>query len=73
MRKRKARAIGPFKGDDPVIERITWGIVMKIRKYGQKATLFVRSSVDELRDVMGYELNREIGRAVANLKKGGTP
>lgn len=73
MRKRKNRAIGPFKGDDPVVSSITNAIVWKIRKHGQKATLFVRNNVDALRDVMGYELNREIGRAMANLKKGGTP
>lgn len=67
---------GQFHGEnlDPDIERITWAIVTKIRKHGQKPTLFVRNSVDELRDVMAYELNREIGRAVARLKpRGGKP
>lgn len=60
-------------GLDPEIERITWAIVTKIKKYGQKATLFVRNSVDDLREVMGYELHREIGRAIAKLKPGGAP
>lgn len=56
---------------DPDIERITWAIVAKIKKKGQKATLFVRNSTDDLREVMGYELHREIGRAIARLKSDG--
>lgn len=67
------RRVGPFKGDDPEIERITWAIVRRIKLRGQRATLFVRNSVDDLRNVMAYELNREIGRAVRDLKKGGAP
>ncbi|HUS27605.1 MAG TPA: HK97 gp10 family phage protein [Kofleriaceae bacterium] len=59
---------------DPRIEAITWGIVRKIKKYGQKPTLFVRNNVDTLREVMAYELQRELQRAIANLTpKGGKP
>lgn len=61
---------GPWKGDDPRIEAITNGIVWKLRKYGQKPTLFVRNSVDELRDVMAKELERELAR-VKPGKRGG--
>lgn len=57
---------------DPRIEAITWAIVRKIKREGQKPTFFVRNSVDDLRQVMAYELDREIKRAIAELK-GGKP
>jgi hypothetical protein len=57
---------------DPDIERITWAIVAKIKKHGQRPTFFVRHSTDELREIMGYELHREIGRAISKLKRDGT-
>lgn len=72
MKPRGKAAIGPFKGDDPDISAITWAIVTKIKKYGQEPTFFVRDSVDELREVMAAELNREIARAMAKLP-GGQP
>jgi hypothetical protein len=73
MRPRgKGAVVGPFKGDDPEISAITNAIVWKIRKHGQKATLFVRNSVDELKALMATELQREIKRAVESWK-GGTP
>lgn len=60
---------------DPRVAAITWAIVGKIKRYGQKPTLFVRNSVDDLREVMGYELEREIKRAIAEMKapSGGQP
>lgn len=59
---------------DPRVAAITWAIVKKIARDGQKPTLFVRNSVDELREVMAYELQRELARAIANLKPpGGAP
>lgn len=67
--RRAAR--GPYKGDDPRIEAITNAIAFKIRKRGQKATLFVRNSVDELREVMGAELQRALARVQSETKKGG--
>lgn len=72
MRPRMRGAGGRFAkdGKDPVIAGITWAIVRKIKKYGQKPTLFVRNSVDDLRVVMAHELDREIKRAVAELKGG---
>lgn len=74
MTKRgKGAVVGPFKGDDPRVAAITNAIVWKIRKYGQKATLFVRNSVDDLRNVMAYELQREIKRAIDMLKGGSQP
>ncbi len=63
MRPRGRGATGPFRGDDPVIESITNAIVWRIRKFGQKATLFVRNSVDDLRNILGHELNRAIAIA----------
>ncbi len=72
MKPRGKMPVGPFKGDDPDISAITWAIVNKIKLHGQKATLFVRNSVDELRDVMAAELERELARALAKLP-GGAP
>lgn len=69
----RSRVSGPWSGDDPRITYITNAIAFKIRKYGQKPTLFVRNSVDELRDVMGYELQRELGKVTSKLKTGGQP
>lgn len=59
-RGRGAQASGPFKGDDPVLTSITNAIVFKIRKFGTKATLFVRNSLDELRALMATELQRSL-------------
>jgi len=61
----------PFKGEDPVITQITNAIVFKIRKYGMRATLFVRNSVDELRAVMATELERAMTKIEADLGRGG--
>lgn len=72
MKRRGSAAIGPFRGDDPDITAITWAIVNKIKLHGQQPTFFVRNSVDELREVMAAELNREIGRAMSKLP-GGRP
>lgn len=65
MRPRRTLAapVGPFKGDDPEISAITWGIVRKIQKYGQPATLFVLNSLDTLRTLMATELARALERA----------
>lgn len=61
MRPRvKGAIVGPFKGDDPEITNITNAIAFKIRKYGTKATLFVRNSVEDLRGVMAAELQRQL-------------
>lgn len=61
---------GPWKGDDPRVEAITNAIVWRIRKYGQKPTLFVRNSVDELRDVMAKELNTALARVKSGARGG---
>lgn len=77
MTKRGSKAVtGPFRGDDPRVEAITNAIVWKIRKHGQKATLFIRNSMDDLRDVMGAELQRHIAqahKAAQSAPKGGKP
>lgn len=75
MRPRGRGVTGPFKGDDPVIEAITNAIVWRIRKFGQKATLFVRNSVDDLRRILGYEMERaiKIAHQQNSAAKGGKP
>lgn len=70
MRQRRAVVItGPYQGDDPVISEITNAIVYKIKHHGQKPTLFVRNSVDELRAVMAKELNAELARVESKRGK----
>lgn len=71
MKPRGAGIVGPFKGSDPDVSAITNAIVWKIRKYGQRATLFVRNSMPELQAVMAYELDRAIARAQADIARGG--
>lgn len=71
MRPRGAGVTGPFKGSDPDVSAITNAIAFKIRKYGQKPTLFVRNSIDEMRALMAYELNRAIQLAQAEMKRDG--
>lgn len=53
----------PFHGSDPEIEAITNAIVWKIRTQGQKATYFVRNSLEDLKAVMIDELNRALAHA----------
>jgi hypothetical protein len=70
VRRSKRPVGGPWKGDDPRVEAITNAIVWRIRKYGQKPTLFVRNSVDELRDVMAKELNAALARVKSGARGG---
>lgn len=72
MRSRSAvlAPLRPYHGDDPVITAVTNAIVARMRKVGTKATLFVRNSIDELRTVMAYELERAIATVDAALAKG---
>lgn len=58
----------PFHGPDPVIADITNAVVRKIRMFGTKPTLFVRRSMDELRAVMAFEVQR----AMAKVENEGT-
>lgn len=71
MRPRRAAAgaLGPFRGDDPVISNITNAIVMKIRREGQVPTFFVRDSLDDLRRVMARELEIALERANADIAR----
>lgn len=73
VKRGKAAVTGPFKGDDPRVEAITNAIVWKIRKHGQKATLFVRNSIDDLHAVMATELQRHLAQANKDAAKGGKP
>jgi len=57
--------VGPFKGADPLISKITNAIAWKLRTKGQRPTFFVRNSLDELRNLMAIELERAIAAAVA--------
>lgn len=69
-RARKQRSTDdsrPFHGPDPVISKITSAIVWRIRKRGQKPTFFVRNSMDQLRAVMAFELQRAIGTVIASM------
>jgi hypothetical protein len=61
--------LGPFKGLDPEITSITWAIVKKIQKHGQKPTFFVRESLDLLRAALIKEVEHQLARATA--KQGG--
>lgn len=73
MRSRRRKAgpgLGPFQGDDPEIAKITNAIAWKIRRYGTKPRLFVRNSTDELRAVMGYELQRAMATVERDLRGG---
>lgn len=58
-------ALGPFKGLDPEISSITWAIVKKIEKYGQKPTFFVLLSLELLRTALIAEVERQLSRAMA--------
>jgi hypothetical protein len=64
----QAATLGPFKGLDPEITRITWAIAKKIEKYGQKPTFFVQQSLDVLEKALIKEVERQLARATA---KGG--
>lgn len=56
---------GPFRGLDPEISGITWAIVRKLNREGQKPTFFVLRSLDECRGVLVIEIERAIARAMA--------
>jgi hypothetical protein len=56
--------LGPFRGLDPQISRITWAIVKKIEKFGQKPTFFIRESMDVLREALIKEVERQLARAM---------
>ncbi len=61
---------------NPELERITWGIVKRIEKEGQKPTFFVRDSLPVLNEILGEEVNKQIERVakqrIAPGKGGGT-
>ena len=69
--KRAAPPPGPFRGADPDVTSITWAIVQKIKKEGQRATLFVRNAIPQLTEIMAYELNRAIAQAQRASSKDG--
>lgn len=54
--------IGPFKGLDTKISSITWAIVKKINREGQKPTFFVQKSMDELRAALASEIEKQLAR-----------
>jgi hypothetical protein len=58
-------AIGPFAGIDPEITGITWAIVKKINKHGQKPTFFVMKAMDDLRAALIGEVETQLARATA--------
>lgn len=60
----------PFHGPDPVISQITNAIVWRIRRHGSKPRWFVRNSLDELRAVMGYEIERAVRDAIDMINTG---
>ncbi len=61
----------PWHGPDPVISQITNAIVWRIRRKGSKPRWFIRDSIDELRAVMGYEVERAVRDAVDRINSGG--
>lgn len=74
MRPRRSLFVGmvAFRGDDPVLERITNAIVRKINRYGSKPTLFIANSLEDLRAVMAAELERALTRAQAAARRKGS-
>ena len=50
---------------DPAIASITWGIVKKIEKVGQKPTFFVLNELPTLRELMAAELDLAFARLAA--------
>lgn len=74
-RMKRGRVTGPFTGADPDLTRITWGIVRKINREGQKPTLFVYKSLDEMRRLMGLEMVRQLNavsaRIASDARRGG--
>jgi hypothetical protein len=61
--------IGGDVGDDPFLTELTWAIVYKIQREGQKPTYFVRENLPTLRQI----LHTEILRAVAQFNPGRPP
>ncbi len=57
--------MGAFRGLDPEISSITWAIVKKINREGQKPTYFVRDSLDVLQQALVAEVERQLERAVS--------
>jgi hypothetical protein len=54
-------------GLDPEIAGITWAIVKRLEKQGQKPTLFVKNSLDDLTAVVQREIDRAlVGEAGAS-------
>jgi hypothetical protein len=72
-RGRSSGQPGPFRGDDPEISSITWAIVTLIKRRGTRATLFIYNMLPQLRDALGAEIERAIGKAQREATKGGKP
>jgi len=64
----RMRRIGGDTGEDPFLSAITWGIVKRLEREGQKPTFFVRDNLPTLRRLMGEEISRSIAHAAATLK-----
>lgn len=74
MKRRGAGSdVGPFKGSDPDITAITWAIVNKIKRHGQRATMFIFNMLPDLRNALAVEIDIAMRRAVADNAKGGSP
>lgn len=54
--------------DDPMVEQITWGIVNKLKKYGQPPTYFVKTSIPRLERALRREIRREIRKHAESRK-----
>lgn len=49
-------------GNDPVVSRITWAIVKKIGREGQKPTYFVRDKLPALHQITVKEINHQLAK-----------
>lgn len=67
------RRVGGETGEDPVLSEITWGIVHKIAREGQRPTYFVRDSMPELKRLLDLEVKKAIRRAAARRRRAGDP
>ncbi len=65
-RSQKMRGVMGETGEDPVLSEITWGIVKKLKREGQKPTYFIRNSLDECQELAA----EEIERAIAEVARG---
>ncbi len=61
--QRRERRIGGDTGEDQWLSELTWAIVKKIEREGQKPTYFVRDSLEALSEIMDVEVAKAVAAA----------